>query len=146
MQTEIRLVEASDYVAWAALWQEYLTFYETSRPQSVYQESWARILDTDHKMHSALAFQNNQPVGLVNFLYHPTFWSIGDSCYLNDLFVDPAARGTGLGAKLIAFTRKHADDQGVEQVYWMTAQDNARARALYDRVARATPFMKYACP
>ncbi len=146
MQIETKLVVTSDYSKWAALWQKYLEFYGSTRPDDVYRETWSRIIDPSQKMHSALAFGDGRAVGLVNFLYHSTFWDIEDRCYLNDLYVDPDIRGSGIGAKLIALARTHANSQGVGHLYWLTAQDNAPARRLYDKVATKTPFIKYACP
>lgn len=146
MQIETRLVAAGDFAEWSTLWKAYLAFYQTTRPPEVFQKSWARILDPSCKMHSALAFADGKAIGLTNFLYHRTFWDIEDCCYLNDLYVDPDVRGSGAGAKLIAFTRNHADAQNVPRLYWTTAQDNAQARKLYDRVASLTPFIKYTCP
>jgi GNAT superfamily N-acetyltransferase len=146
MDIETRLVENGDYADWAALWHDYLAFYKTARPEEVFRESWSRILDPDEAMYSALAFHDGRAIGLVNFLYHRSFWNITDHCYLNDLYVDPEQRGGGAGAKLIAFTQAHAEAQNATQLYWLTAQDNAPARKLYDQVATLTPFIKYACP
>jgi GNAT superfamily N-acetyltransferase len=82
-------------------------------------------------------------IGLVHYLFHPVTWSIAERCYLEDLFVSPVARGTGAGRALIEAVYRAADEVGADQVYWLTATTNATARKLYDRVARATPFMKY---
>jgi GNAT superfamily N-acetyltransferase len=38
-------------------------------------------------------------LGLTHYLFHRHAWKIENVCYLQDLFVDPAARGTGLGRK-----------------------------------------------
>jgi ribosomal protein S18 acetylase RimI-like enzyme len=70
-------------------------------------------------------------------------WAIGPRCYLEDLFVDPNARVNGVGRALIEAVYRAADAAGADQVYWLTAGDNARARALYDKVATVTPFIKY---
>lgn len=146
MGVKIRLVETADYADWAALWRDYLAFYDTSRPENVFRESWSRILDPDEAMFSALAFHDGKAIGLVNFLYHRSFWNIEDHCYLNDLYVDPQQRSSGTGAELIAFAKAHAEANGATQLYWLTAEDNVPARRLYDHVATQTPFIKYACP
>jgi GNAT superfamily N-acetyltransferase len=143
MRILTRPVTAEDRPVWSGLWRKYLEFYETEVSRDVYDESWRRILDSEIPMHSALAVLDGAPVGLVNFLYHKTFWDIRDKCYLNDLYVTEAARGAGAGAALIAYVNDHAAAQGAGEVYWMTARDNATARRLYDRVAVLTPFIKY---
>jgi GNAT superfamily N-acetyltransferase len=127
---------------WRELWGLYLTFYKSSKPESVYAASWSRILDTDSPMHSVLAYADGKAVGLTNFLYHTSFWEEEDRCYLNDLYVRPDTRGLGAGEALIQATVDHAKSQNVGIVYWTTANDNAVARGLYDKVAQLTPFIK----
>jgi GNAT superfamily N-acetyltransferase len=64
--------------------------------------------------------------------------------YLEDLFVDPAARGSGLADELIAACAERARRRGAPAVLWLTKPDNRRARAVYDRVgAEAEEFVEY---
>jgi GNAT superfamily N-acetyltransferase len=51
---------------------------------------------------------------------------------MNDLFVTPAARGTGTGRMLIEACLERARAHGAGALEWQTARDNARARALYE--------------
>jgi len=53
---------------------------------------------------------------------------------MNDLFVAPGARGGGVADALIAACLERCREQGAAQLVWQTATDNARARAVYDRV------------
>ena len=52
---------------------------------------------------------------------------------MNDLFVEPPARGSGLADALIkacaALSRRH----GATELNWQTALDNERAQAVYER-------------
>lgn len=52
---------------------------------------------------------------------------------MNDLFVDPAARGSGLADELIAACAERARAHGAKTLNWETALDNARAQAVYER-------------
>jgi GNAT superfamily N-acetyltransferase len=83
-------------------------------------------------------------VGLAQYLFHATTWSPAPRCYLNDLFAVPEARGRGVGKSLIEAVYAAADARGASQVYWLTQTFNFEARQLYDRIAKATPFIKYA--
>ena len=76
-------------------------------------------------------------------MFHASTWSPQDSCYLNDLFVSPAARGSGAGRALIAATYEVAAARGADEVYWHTQEFNASARSLYDTVAQLTSFRVY---
>jgi ribosomal protein S18 acetylase RimI-like enzyme len=140
---DIRLVGQEDEQDWVELWTLYLEFYGTTRPKEVYQTAWNRIMDADEKMYSIMAFDEGKPVGLVNFLYHKSFWDIEDRVYLNDLYVDNTSRGSGLGRNLIKSVENHANEHNAAVVYWLTADDNKQAQNLYDKVATRTSFVKY---
>ena len=67
------------------------------------------------------------------------FWSwstlnAARTAVMNDLYVDPSARGTGLADALIDACRAQARDHGAVWLGWQTAKDNARAQRVYDRV------------
>jgi ribosomal protein S18 acetylase RimI-like enzyme len=51
---------------------------------------------------------------------------------LYDLFVAEAARGCGVGRRLIEHAARHAADLGYRDLEWITESDNRRAQALYD--------------
>ncbi|MDE2791157.1 MAG: GNAT family N-acetyltransferase [Paracoccaceae bacterium] len=142
----IRPAREGDRPAWNRLWTAYLEFYGTGRPRSQFDLTWRRIMDSEESMYSCLAFSGDACLGLVNFLYHRSFWDDSDRCYLQDLYVDPKARGQGIGAKLIAAVGHHAEAAQSSGVYWLTAEDNDRARRLYDHVAVLTPFIRYNLP
>ena len=40
-------------------------------------------------------------IGLVHWIVHRSCWTVGDYCYLQDLFVAPGRRGGGIGRRLI---------------------------------------------
>jgi GNAT superfamily N-acetyltransferase len=140
----IRPLATADYAAWLPLWQGYLTFYETTIDDAVTAETWRRIVDPEAPIHGLGAFDaSGTLVGIVHYLFHPVTWAIGPRCYLEDLFVDPAARVRGAGRALIEAVYRAADEAGADQVYWLTADTNLTARRLYDRVGQLTPFIKY---
>ena len=63
---------------------------------------------------------------------------------MNDLFVDPAARGTGLADELIRACAALARRHGATELGWQTAVDNERAQAVYERSgARRSRWLDY---
>lgn len=143
----IRPLTSEDEARWRELWTGYLEYYETSVPEEVYQSTFARLLGDDPQDFTCLvAEQNGQLVGLTHYLFHRHAWKIGNVCYLQDLFADPEARGTGVGRALIEAVYTAADKAGAEGVYWLTQDFNATARKLYDRIGVLTPFIKYQRP
>ncbi|MIL09624.1 GNAT family N-acetyltransferase [Salmonella enterica subsp. enterica] len=143
-QLSVRPLEAGDKEDWRRLWTDYLAFYETRLPDTVYDETWRRLFtDGDFEPRGLLATLDGKPVGLTHFLFHRSCWSLEGNCYLQDLFTDQGARGHGVGAALIEAVRQAAARRGVANVYWMTNETNVVARRLYDHVARRTGFIEY---
>lgn len=142
--TITRLTEA-DRPRWTELWRAYLAFYETILPTEVYDHTWYRI-QADESIHGLAARTERGIVGITHFIYHAHGWTLQHACYLQDLFVDPAARGTGAGRALIEAVAQKAREHGADRLYWLTQHDNATARQLYDRLAKTRNFIKYDYP
>lgn len=140
----VRPIEASDRAEWERLWDRYLDFYHTSVTPEVRDTSFARLLGDDpNDFSGCLAVLDGRPVGLVHYLFHRHGWKVENVCYLQDLYADPDVRGRGIGRALIEAVYARADAAGAPSVYWLTQQDNATARRLYDRIAGKTDFIKY---
>jgi GNAT superfamily N-acetyltransferase len=144
MPAIIRPLRPTDEAQWRRLWTGYLHFYQTTVAEPVYVSTFARLLGDDPRDFNALvAEQDGQLLGLTHFLFHRHAWKIEEVCYLQDLYVAPEARGTGLGRKLIEAVYARADTAGAPAVYWLTQEFNTEARQLYDRIAKVTPFIRY---
>jgi ribosomal protein S18 acetylase RimI-like enzyme len=141
--TEIRPLSPGDRAAWQPLWDAYLVFYESELPADVTDDVFERLASGEG-LHGAIAWsEDGEALGLVHWLFHPSTWSRNDYCYLEDLYVAPAARGLGVGRELIAHVQGAAKAEGASKVYWLTHDSNTGAQALYDRVADRTGFIHY---
>lgn len=144
MTITIRPLTREDHADWSCLWQAYLTFYETTLPDTTTDVLFERLLGDDSRDFTCLlAVADHRPVGLVHYVFHRNSWVTEEVCYLQDLYVAPETRGTGAGRSLIQAVYDAADAQNAASVYWMTQEYNSTARHLYDRVANVTPFIKY---
>lgn len=142
---EIRDIRKEDAADWRRMWKAYLAFYETDRPDEVYRTSFDRLTDPNITDYNGLtAYAGPRAIGLAHYIFHKHGWQIDDVCYLQDLYVEPDVRGTGAGRKLIEAVYAAADAAGRPNVYWLTQDFNTQARQLYDRIAKLTPFVKYA--
>lgn len=140
----IRPVEGRDRTEWQPLWEAYLGFYGTSVAPEVIETTWRRLVEPDGPIHGFVAVGHGGGlIGLVHYLFHPSTWTIGPYCYLQDLFVHHTARGGGVGRALIEAVYEAADAHGASQVYWLTQDHNVTARRLYDTLASKTDFIKY---
>jgi GNAT superfamily N-acetyltransferase len=136
----LRLDERTD---WEPLWKGYLDFYKTSVPKQTYDTTWARLHDPDEPMWLLGATVDGKLLGIVHYLYHRSCWTVGDYCYLQDLFVAEGARKLGLGRALIEAVYREARVAGASRVYCNTHETNATARALYDTLADRPGFIQY---
>ena len=82
-------------------------------------------------------------IGMADCVLHAQTWSRQPTCYLEDLFVAPSARGRDVGRSLLVAARQAATARGADRLYWHTQQYNGRARSLYDQVGRPTSFVVY---
>lgn len=138
---EIRPLAAEDRGAWEVLARGYKAFYETVLPDAGYEKTWQR-LQAGPDLHAVGAWLDGRLVGIAHYLFHVTFWS-ADCCYLQDLFVDSSVRGRGVARALIEKVASETRARGASRLYWTTKEDNAVARALYDKVARYNGFIRY---
>ena len=145
MTLEITPLTPADRPRWTELWRAYLAFYETILPAEIYDHTWSRIM-ADESIHAFSARTGAGLVGITHFIYHAHGWTLQHACYLQDLFVDPAARGQGAGRALIEAVAQKARQHGADRLYWLTQSDNTAARALYDRLAITRGFIKYDHP
>ena len=146
----VRPLAASDREHWLRLWRGYQAFYETDIATATSEIVWTRLLALAEPMRGALAFHEGSCVGLVHHIQHRSCWTVGDYCYLQDLFVDAEARGKGIGRKLIEHVYDEAAGRGCSRVYWLTHETNSAAMQLYEHVAERSGFLQYrkllACP
>jgi GNAT superfamily N-acetyltransferase len=142
----IRPPTADDKQHFLPLWAGYNAFYRAQVPTEVTDETWRRILDPGIPVHALLAEVDGHVIGFATFLYHPSTWSAKPSCYLEDLYVDPAARGGGAAKALIEAVMARAAEDGCFRIYWHTQEYNAPARSLYDTVTPRSSFIVYRKP
>jgi GNAT superfamily N-acetyltransferase len=130
-----------DRAEWEPLARGYKAFYRTDLPDAAYDRTWDRLMAGD-RVHGLAAWAKGRMVGIAHYLFYAHAWT-ADVCYLQDLFVSEAARGQGAARALIEAVAAAARAKGAPRLYWQTQEGNETARALYDRVARFTGFIRY---
>lgn len=140
---KIREIQSSDYAAWLMLWQGYQDFYQTSLNDDVTQTTFQRFLNPDEPVFCKVMEHEGKLIGFVHFIFHRSTWSVGNYCYLQDLFVDSTYRGKHIGKQLIEEVYRVANEAQCSRVYWLTHESNIGARHLYDQVAQNAGFIQY---
>lgn len=143
----IRAILPADLPAWSVLWDGYNAFYgragDTALDAAIAAMTWSRFFDAGEPVHALVAERGGELLGLVHYLYHRNTTMINPTCYLQDLYCVPAARGTGVGGALIEAVYARARAAGGSRVYWHTHETNTTAMRLYDRVAERSGFLVY---
>ncbi|HTC28629.1 GNAT family N-acetyltransferase [Dyella sp.] len=144
---KVRSVEKEDFQAWKPLWDGYNAFYgrkgSTALPEEITEATWSRFFDTNEPMHALVAEYEGALIGLAHYLFHRSTIQREPACYMQDLFTDEAARGSGVGRALIEEVYRRAAAEGCSRIYWHTHETNATAMALYDKVADKSGFIVY---
>jgi GNAT superfamily N-acetyltransferase len=138
----IRDVAPADRDDWLRLWAGYTAFYETEVAPEVSARTWERLLDPASPMLGRVAQLGDRVVGFSIAVLHEGTWVVAPIGYLEDLFVDPAHRGQGVGKRLIEDLVALGRARGWSRLYWHTRRDNP-ARKLYDSFVQADDFVRY---
>lgn len=140
---EVRAVSEQDHDAWRVLYRGYRDFYHVEHSDAAIDTVWSWLHDPQHETRGLVALVDGTPQGLAHFRSFARPLAASRGLYLDDLFTSPDARGHGLGSALLTRLAEIARDEGATVVRWITAEDNATARSLYDRVSIRTPWVTY---
>ena len=140
---EIRDAQAGDLADWMPLWQGYLEFYEVDIAPDITMATWARILDPMNPLTSRVALVGGNMIGFANHHTHLTTWDTRPTCYFEDMFVAPTARGLGVGRALIDDLVARGKAHDWVSIYWITAEKNMTAQKLYDTYVGKDEFIRY---
>lgn len=78
-----------------------------------------------------LAFQGDEPAGFAVYFQNYSTFQARPGIYLEDLFVRPAARGTGIGKALLARVAAIAVERGCTRLVWSALDWNELAIRFY---------------
>ena len=146
---KVRPVRDDEFDPWTRLFRSYADFYRWPTTENHQRQIWGWIHD-DHRVEALVVVpvddagnESDQPQGLA----HLREWVRplrGEICgYLDDLFVDAAVRGAGAVDALFAEINQIAVDRNWPLIRWTTADDNYRARSVYDERATRTTWITY---
>ena len=139
----IRFAEPRDEARWRDLWAGYVAFYRSTVSEEITAVTWQRILEPHTPIHALVAEKDGLLIGFTNYVFHESTWDTRPICYLQDLYVDPKARGGGAARKLILACEDEAKTKGAFRLYWQTQEYNAPARSLYDTITPRSSFIVY---
>jgi len=144
MTVVVRAVEAKDRPEWERLFVAYGVFYETVFDADVLDGVWGWLTDDTHEVSALVAVDDSgELVGFAHYRLLADTFTAGPGWNLDDLYVDPSARGLGAATALIDAVAAHAAAHGGGTLRWITAENNHTAQRVYDRVATRATWVTY---
>jgi len=135
---------AADKPDWLPLWRGYLQFYKAQESPETTAITFDRLTSGHEPMGGFLVRSGEgRALGIVHWILHRSCWTVGDYCYLQDLFVAPDTRNAGIGRQLIEQVYALAKSRDCSRVYWLTHETNTDAMKLYDKIADRSGFLQY---
>lgn len=131
------------------LMRAYCAFYRTAPEDTALLElSRTLIADPEREGEQLLArAAEGTAVGFATLFWSWDTTEAGRIGIMNDLYVDPGARGTGLADRLIAAALERCRLRGAVRMEWQTERENLRAQTVYDRVDGVRePYVIYTKP
>ena len=104
-----------------------------------------KVVATEELLHEAMfgarpvaetviAERDGVPLGMALFFHNFSTWTGWKGLYLEDLYVTPEARGSGVGGALLKHLAGVALDRGCTRFEWSVLDWNERAIAFYRSV------------
>jgi len=139
----IRAIQPSDKAQWARLFVAYGVFYETAFTQEIVDGVFAKLVGDTTEIQGLVALNDDKVVGFALYRALYDTFTDGPAWHLDDLFVDPAARGTGVATDLIEAVTIVARENGGGTIRWITAADNETAQRVYNKLATRKTWVTY---
>lgn len=139
----IRHIQTSDRPSWNELYRAYANFYEVAQTDHMRTTVWSWLMDPNRDVNALVALQKGKLIGFAHYRSFDRPLAASTGGFLDDLFVIEEARGTGAADALMEALVEESRKRGWSILRWITAEDNIRARKVYDRVALATPWVTY---
>jgi ribosomal protein S18 acetylase RimI-like enzyme len=128
MIDQVRAARVEDAPALVRLVQQ---LAETMGDASSLTEAYARDYLTTPGQHVLLTEVDGQAVGLLSYGVRPNLYHAADSALIEELVVDSAFQGQGVGSALMAVALERLRAVGCAEVAVSTMPDNERAQRFY---------------
>ena len=132
--TTVAVVTEGDLGELLPLMRGYCDFYETATPDEDLLGIARALIADPSEGTQYIARDDGNAVGFATLYWSWSTLRGGRIGVMNDLFVDPAARGKRVGEALIDACLDAVRERGARELTWQTALDNTTAQALYDRI------------
>jgi GNAT superfamily N-acetyltransferase len=141
---EIRPARTEEIEAMMPLIRAYCEFYETEPNDEGIRTMFETLITDPSQGAVFIARVDGKAVGFATLDWKWSSLKGAKIGYLEDLFVDPDARGKGIADALIEICAGRCRELGMPAMSWQTAPDNHRAQQVYNRIgAEADTYLEY---
>lgn len=138
---EIRPAREDEIEALLPLMRAYCAFYETSPSDGGIRNMLATLIADSSQGAVFIARDNGRAVGVATLDWKWSSLKGARMGYLEDLFVEPEARGRGIADALIEICAQRCRELGMPAMQWATAPDNHRAQQVYGRTGAESELL-----
>ena len=143
MNNSVRKIQLKDKEQWQELYKGYANFYKVEMNTQILETVWSWLHNKNHELNGIVYEIDENIVALAHYRRMPRPLKGQDIGFLDDLFVEPIHRGKKIGEKLLNELKNISKSKEWGLIRWLTRDDNLRAKALYDRVAKKTSWDLY---
>jgi GNAT superfamily N-acetyltransferase len=141
---EIRAARAEEIEEMLPLIVAYCEFYETEPDEDGIRRMFDTLIGDPNQGAVFIARDDGKAVGFATLDWKWSSLKAARIGYLEDLFVDPEARGKGIADALIGVCADRCRELGMPAMEWLTAPDNHRAQQVYNRTgAESDTYVEY---
>jgi len=140
---EIVEIRQIGFARWAELYKAYAEFYHVSMTDQQLRTAWSWLDGHETELRGLAAVVEGEAKGIIHYrrFLRPMAGEVG--IFLDDIFVCPAGRRTGVGKALLERLEDVAKAQGCTVIRWITAEDNKGAQIFYDQFGQKTRWITY---
>lgn len=127
MKITIRKATPSDFNDIHALIMEFATFIQTPEKVRITPE---QMIEDQQVFNCLVALKDDTIIGFATYFFAYYSWS-GKAIYLDDLYVQEALRGNGIGSQLFDRVTEIGQQENCVKMRWQVSNWNQKAQAFY---------------
>jgi ribosomal protein S18 acetylase RimI-like enzyme len=98
-------------------------------------EDFAEAMSSDNTVIQVLLAERGAvPLGITIFFLNFSTWRGTLGVYIQDIYVAPAGRGTGIGKQMLSEVASWAVERGADHLRLSVDRDNITAQAFYEKI------------
>ena len=133
---DVARLDATMFGAWRAAYEAYAILQDSPIDDAIAGRVWAWLVAADHPLEGFAAFADGRFAGFAHVRSFPRTLDGNEAGFLDDLYVLPDFRGSGVVRALFLAIEERARECAWTHVRWVSIAGNAHANRLYEKIAK----------